>query len=74
VEKTKGAGVRCFSCGADLEGTPEVCPRCYTRISSAQIRRHLLITVAYALVAIGVVAVVTLLVLIWQDAHIASGV
>lgn len=62
--------MRCFSCGEHLEGTPEVCPRCLTNLTRAYIRRHLRITLIYALVAIAAVTVFCLIVLLWHEAQL----
>ena len=62
--------MRCFSCGEHLEGNPEVCPRCLTRLTPDYIRRHLTITVIYAAVSIAVIAVFCLIVVNWHDAQL----
>ena len=66
--------MRCFSCGKRLSEHPEVCPRCRTRISGPMIRRHFAITFVYALVATCAMALLIFMILLWQDAHMASGI
>ena len=66
--------MRCFSCGKRLDGHPEVCPRCKARISGPMICRHFAITFVYALATTCAVALLTYIILVWQDAHIASGI
>ena len=62
--------MRCFSCGQQLEGHPEVCPRCLTRLTGSYMRRHFKITFIYALVAIATIAVFCLVVLMWHEAQL----
>ena len=62
--------MRCSHCGQDLSEGETVCPRCHADLTQSARLHGFIVSVAYALAGIAIVALLTYYVLSWYELQI----